>query len=141
MFGIKIPKNKFYKKEIVKAFDHSYGKDMKYCPNTGRPLWKEELTSIMKDDVDNYDVWDKKEIVIFDENRFSDDYVYIVDGKTIFKSEDLMYDVLNSSMSKNEFNEKYEKGLVVIEKIMKEQGIIELFNKDDYKFIVNCVVG
>lgn len=140
MFGIKIPKDKFYKKEIVKTFDHSYGKDIKYCSNTGKRLWKQELIPIIKDSIYDYNYWDKKPIVIFEYNMFDDDCVYIVDGKTMFSSENLMYNNLNSSISKNEFNEKYERGLVVIKEFMKEQGIIELFKKEDYKFMVNCTI-
>lgn len=45
--GCKIQKSKLYESpKVVKAFDHNYGPEIKFCPQTGRELWKKEVSPI-----------------------------------------------------------------------------------------------
>jgi len=42
VIGIPVDTGKFYASaDKVKAFDHDYPLEMKFCPQTGKPLWEE----------------------------------------------------------------------------------------------------
>jgi len=40
VIGVRLSKDKIYKTDKVKAFDHNYPDTMKFCPETGKKLWK-----------------------------------------------------------------------------------------------------
>lgn len=42
--GLVIPASKLLKSIKVKAFDHNLPNTMKFCPDTGRSLWRDQLT-------------------------------------------------------------------------------------------------
>lgn len=43
LVGIKFKTSDILRSSKVKAFDHSFGEEIKFCPETGKPLWKNEL--------------------------------------------------------------------------------------------------
>lgn len=47
VIGCKISEEKLYQKPLLeKRFNHNYGQDIKFCPKTGRELWREVLNPI-----------------------------------------------------------------------------------------------
>ena len=49
VIGCRVLKDKLYNERQVKAFDHNFGEDMKFDPQTGKPLWRTEQTLVNGD--------------------------------------------------------------------------------------------
>lgn len=55
VIGIVVDSSKFYHEpRTVKAFDHDYPEDMKFCPQTGKELWALDEEPIEGFDEDRY---------------------------------------------------------------------------------------
>lgn len=44
--GLAISSGELYRCQKIAAFNHEYPKTMNFCPTTGIPLWKEEITFV-----------------------------------------------------------------------------------------------
>ena len=50
VIGCRVPDSRMYRETQVKAFDHNFGEDMKFDPQTGKPLWITERMLVNGDD-------------------------------------------------------------------------------------------
>lgn len=72
LLGVRIPKEKVYTRERVKAFEHDYPSDWKVCPKTGKALWREEGVSKLGA------LKTRGEIDVISPNEYGDnDYAYV----------------------------------------------------------------
>lgn len=47
LIGCWLPSEKLFAKQKIKAFEHDYPESMKFCHQTGRPLWKEATVCVL----------------------------------------------------------------------------------------------
>lgn len=117
LIGVRVDRRDFeerlYQRANVKAFQHDYGQDMKFDPQTGKPLWKESQEPV--------DGWNEEDEQLFGYPVVDDGsegkYKYICLYATGKKTDDnggpydQMQDVVlaNLSVARNKMRKELEK--------------------------------